>query len=388
MGMRTNIVLGQPSWKIATKTVEAYLTQTAGHLGPVTFTIGKRRIAPYSVAPWWNERVDPSIPAILRVLRGDFFCMPFGGNTTLYRGERHPVHGEVANAKWTLESAAPGKLHASLRTKVRRGRADKYIELRDGQTAVYQRHVISEMSGRMNLGHHAMLKFNSPGNISTSRFVLGQAFDGFFERPENPGYSILKPGAQFKTLESVPMITGEFTDLSRYPARRGFEDAVTLVADDRLPFAWTAVVFPQERFVWFALKDPRVLRETVFWITNGGRHYAPWNSRHIDVMGLEEVTTYLHGDLAASVGKNPYSKRGFQTCLQLNPKKPTVINYIMAVAAIPAGFDKVAEINLAGSGVELRSVSGKTVRTQVDVGFLQGPTPCCGCGQSVGRKCR
>ena len=59
-----------------------------------------------------------------------------------------------------------------------------------------------------------------------------------------------------------------------------------MVSDTRLPFAWTAVAFPQQRQVWFALKDPRLLRATIFWISNGGRYYPPWNGRHRNVMGL------------------------------------------------------------------------------------------------------
>ncbi len=368
--MKTRMVMGQASWRVATREVEAFLTVTGGHLGPITFRLGGRRISPFSVAPWWGEKLESSSPPILRVLRGDFFCMPFGGNATPYRGERHPIHGEVANAKWKWEAAASGRLHVSLRTKVRRGRVDKYIELRPGQTAVYQRHVISGMTGRMNLGHHAMLKFRSPGVISTSRFVFGQVFPERFEQPAQGGYSLLKPGAQFSTLARVPTVTGEWADLSRYPARRGFEDLVTLVADERLAWAWTAVTFPQERFVWFALKDPRVLRETVLWISNGGRYYAPWNGRHVDVMGLEEVTSYFHGGLAESARPNPFLQRGFPTCLTLRSQPPTVVNYIMAVAAIPRGFDRVVAIERTEKGVTLRAANGQQVRAAVDVAFL------------------
>ena len=98
------IVRGQPSWRIASPHVEAFVTELGGHLGPVSFRLGGKRIEPYSVAPWAEERIDPATPNILRVLRGDFFCMPFGGNETPYRGERHPVHGETANARWELKS--------------------------------------------------------------------------------------------------------------------------------------------------------------------------------------------------------------------------------------------------------------------------------------------
>ena len=374
-GMQTKIVFGQPSWKIATKNVEAYLTQTGGHLGPVTFKLGKRKIQPFSIAPWWNENLDKTNLDIIRVLRGDFFCMPFGGNGTAYKGEKHPVHGEVANAKWKLEQTGPGKLHASLRTKVRRGRVDKHVALRAGQTAIYQQHVVSEMTGPISLGHHAMLFFQSPGVISTSKFVHGQVFPGEFEKPAEGGYQSFKPGAEFTSLERIPQISGELADLTHYPARRGFEDLVTIVSDASVPFAWTAVTFPKERYVWFALKDPRVLRETVFWLSNGGRHMPHWSSRHVNVMGLEEITGYFHYGVAESAQDNAFKRRGYPTAVQLNPRQPTVINYIMAVAAIPAGFDKVASVEPIPGGVELRAESGKHVRAEVDVNFLQAVAP-------------
>jgi len=345
---------GQLSWRLASAQVEAFVTEMGGHLGPVTFDRRGRKLQPYSVAPWAEERTDPALPPILKALRGDFFCLPFGGNATPFGRERHPVHGETANACWQFRSletrAGRTCLHLSLTTKVRPGRVDKRIWLVDGQNTVYSQHVVSGMAGPMNLGHHAMLKFpDAPGSglISTSRFVYAQVFPGAFELPEQRGYSLLKPGAEFKSLEKVPTITGEDADLTRFPARRGFEDLVMLVSDPDVPFAWTAVTFPKERYVWFALKDPRVLRETVFWLSNGGRHYPPWNSRHIDVMGLEEVTSYFHSGLAESARKNPISQKGIPTCLTLNPRKPLVVPYIMGVAAIPPGFDRVASIGPA-----------------------------------------
>jgi hypothetical protein len=324
------------------------------------------------------------MPPIIRVLRGDFFCLPFGGNATPFRGERHPVHGEIANSRWQFRSletrARRTCLHLSLRTKVRPGRVDKRIWIVDGENVVYSQHVVSGMSGPMNPGHHAMLKFpdaTGSGRVSTSRFVYGQVFPGALEQPEQGGYSWLKAGAEFRSLERVPTLDGGTTDLSCYPARRGFEDLVLLVSDARAPFAWTAVSFPRERYVWFALKDPRVLRQTIFWLSNGGRHYAPWSGRHINVMGLEEVTSYFHLGVAESARKNALSRKGFPTCLTLDARKPLVVNYIMGAAAIPAGFDRVASIRAAGGnrGIRLESDSGRQVEAAVDLGFLEaGPS--------------
>jgi hypothetical protein len=373
------VVRGQPSWRIASNQVEAFVTEVGGHVAPVTFDRRGRRIRPYSIAPWVEERDAGKLEPIIKVLRGDFFCMPFGGNTTSFGREKHSVHGETANAKWHFESleTQDGKtsLHLSLKTRVRRGRVDKTISVADGQNIIYSRHVISDATGPMSFGHHAMLKFpDSPGSgvISTSRFVFGQVFPQTFERPENGGYSFLKPGAEFKSLEAVPTLNGGTADLTRYPARRGFEDLVMMVGDASEAFAWTAVTFPKERFTWFALKNPRVLRQTVMWISNGGRHYPPWSSRHVNVLGLEEVTSWFHVGLAESVAKNPVSDKGFPTSAMLRVSEPLVVSYIMGIAKIPAGFDCVKSIEAAAGrqGIVLRSGSGKETKADVDLTFL------------------
>jgi hypothetical protein len=371
------IIQGQSSWRIASDRVEAFVTKLGGQIAPITFDRQGRKIAPYSVAPWAEEKLK--MPAILQALRGDFFCLPFGGNATPYRGEKHPMHGETANAKWRLVSEERGggrhSLHLSLQTRVRPGRVDKEISLADGEDTVYSRHTIRGMSGPMCLGHHAMLKFpeaEGSGAISTSRFVYGQVLPTVFEQPEMGGYTALKMGAEFRSLEAVPTAAGGLADLSRYPARRGFEDLVMVVSDAELPLAWTAVAFPRERFVWFALKDPKVLRETVLWISNRGRHYPPWSSRHVNVMGLEEVTANFHLGLAASAGANAISAKGWPTCLMLEKEKPLVVNYIMGVAAIPAGFDRVEAIEPGADGksITLRSAGGRKAVAKVDLGFL------------------
>jgi len=377
---KMRVIHGQPSWRLASTAVEVYVTETGGHLGPVTFERKGRKLQPYSVAPWTAEKPVGPMPPIIRVLRGDFFCLPFGNNTTPFRGEKHPVHGQTANARWQFRALETRHrrhwLHLSLRTKVRRGRVDKRIWLVDGENVVYSQHVVSGLSGPMNLGHHAMLKFPEAlgsGRVSTSRFVYGQVFPRPFERPERGGYSCLKPGATFDSLEEVPTITGESADLTRYPARRGFEDLVMLVNDDHGPFAWTAVTFPGERYVWFALKDPQILRETILWLSNGGRHYPPWSGRHVNVMGIEEVTSYFHFGLAEAARKNPISDKGFPTCLALSATKPLVVPYIMGVAPIPAGFDRVATIrpSQGNQGILLESDSGGQVEAAVELNFLQ-----------------
>jgi hypothetical protein len=372
-------VRGQPAWRIVASEVEAFVTVTGGHLGPVIFDRTNRELSPLAIAPWTEEPSHASLAPVLRVLRGDFFCLPFGGNDKVFNGERHPLHGETANAAWQFESldeeAGRAWLRLSLKTKARRGRVDKLISLCDGHNAVYCRHTVSGMSGPMCFGHHAMVKFpdrSGSGVVSTSPFVLGLVLPEPTERPERRGYSLLKPRAEFRSLESVPTILGDTADLTRYPARRGFEDLALVVADVDVPFAWTAVTFTRERYAWFALKDPRVLRSTLFWFSNGGRHYPPWSGRHVNVLGLEEVTSYFHYGLAESAHINPLSERGIPTSVRLDPGRPLVVNYILGATPLPAAFDRVAaiEVNKDGDGVQLKSANGKVQQVPLDLTFL------------------
>lgn len=374
------IMLGQPSWKIASPRVEAFVTEAGGHLGPVTFDRRGKKIQPFSIAPWAEEPVERGTPQLIKSLRGDFFCLPFGGNTTPWRGEQHPPHGETANGRWSRVATSSGNgmtgLHLRLRGRVRGGQVDKHILIGNDHDAVYQRHIVSGMSGPTSLGHHAMLKFpDEPGSgvISSSGFQFGQVLPEPAERPENRGYSMLKPGATFEALDHVPTTTGDIADLSRYPARRGFEEIVMLVGDPRTgaAFAWMAVTFPRQRYAWFALKDPRILHHTILWMSNGGRHYAPWNGRHVNVLGVEDVTSYFHFGLAESVNKNPLNRRGIATHVTLDPQRPLSVNYIMGVAPLPAGFDRISAIEAETGSLILRSTGGhKRVRVPLDANFL------------------
>jgi len=375
--MKTETIHNARSWSFHSDRVSAAVTCEGGHLGPVEFSFGGRVVRPLHVAPWAGEKGARGLPTILRILRGDFFCMPFGGNGRAWRGERHPVHGETANAVWEKADWVVADVWSEFRTEtavsVRAGRVGKHILLRAGDAAVYSRHIISGMSGPMAIGHHAMLSFeNGPARISCSPFVRGQVFPGAFEDPAQGGYGCLKPGAMFTRLDRVARADGGMADLSRYPARGGFEDLVMVSSRPGREAAWSAAVFEHERYVWFSLKDPRVLASTILWHSNGGRHYPPWNGRHRRVLGIEEVTANFHHGLAESAAPNPVSKDGIPTCVALSKSRPLVVNTIMGVAGVPRGFDIVRAVRLLPDGVELRSASGKSVAARLDTGFLYG----------------
>lgn len=372
---------GQPSWRLKSDRVTAFLTRLGGHLGPVTFATEAGSVQPYAVAPWSREKLADGTAPVLRVLRGDFFCAPFGGNGTAWHGEKHPAHGETACRTWALRqltaSGGGAELTAELRPRIRPGRIVKHLTLHPGETNLYCRHDLQGFTGPMCLGHHAMLKFpaeEGAGRIALSPWHHGQVCPRPFENAAEGGYFALRPGARFRALDRVQLAHGGQADLSAYPARAGFEDLVMVSArisqTGRVVPAWTTVTFPRQRYVWFALKEPRILASTVLWHSNGGRHYPPWNGRHRCVLGLEEVTGYFHFGLAESAAPNPLSRAGVPTTLTLHPDRPLSVRYVMGVAAVPAGFDIVQQVLFRSGHIVLCARSGRRVEHPLDLTFF------------------
>lgn len=354
-------VKGQPSYVIRTDEVSLAVAELGGMMAPVTFLRQARRpVEPLAVAPWWNEKMPPGQPPIIKGLRGDFFCMPFGGGVTKYRGRAYPPHGETANRRWSFDGHARTKtgrsLDLKLNLKLQSGSVRKTLALVNGENAVYIRHRIEGLSGPMSYSHHATLQFPDrpgAGRLSFSPHVHAATFYIPVESPEIKTYSILKPDTVIEDLTRVPLTDGAMTDLSSYPNRRGFEDLAMVCADPSLDFAWSAATFERERYVWFTLKDPKVLASTVLWFSNGGRHFPPWSGRHVNVLGMEEGTTFWGDGVAASARPNDLSKRGIKTHHRFSPQRPVDVMCIAGVARVPKGFSVVRSI---------RRVDERTVR--------------------------
>jgi hypothetical protein len=136
------------------------------------------------------------------------------------------------------------------------------------------------------------------------------------------------------------------------------------------------VTCPAQRFVWFALRNAQQLASTLLWFSNGGRHFPPWNGRHVNVLGVEDITGFFHVGLAASCRPNPLSERGIRTCLVPDAEGRLSISYIQGVARVPAGFDRVAVIEpqAPGGSVVLHAESGLAVEVHCHVAFLRSGT--------------
>ena len=375
-------VHSQPSAILATKDVEVAVTTRGGHMAPVTFfRSSDRPVQPYSVSPWQDEAPLPMPAPVLVTLRGDFFCMPFGGNSAEVAGEKHPPHGEIVGELWevvgTKQAGDVSTLTMEIDTKVRKGRVIKELSLVDGQNAVYSRHTIEGFAGRAPLGHHATLAMpekEGAVRIATSPIRFGMTCPGVFSDPKQREYQALLPGAKWTDLAKVPVAWkgAADADLTRLPGRYGYADLVQLVNESSEKTggpAWTTATFADEGYLWFALKDPAVLTTTVFWMENHGRHGHPWNGRN-NCLGIEDATAFFADGLAASVSDNLLSKEGIATAVTLTADKPTTVNYIQGVVRIPEGFENVKTLEFAPGEVTFVSTTGKRVTAPVRHEFL------------------
>ena len=362
---------GAPSFTLRTAQVELAITQTAGHLGPVTFHLPGLQASPYSLSPWQPHEIDQSLPNLLTYLRGDFMCLPFGGQ------EKGPPHGDTANAKWDFQNQTNHSLVLRQKGTDTGATVTKTMSLVDGHHAIYAEHVIAQLEGRWNYGNHPILNlFAVPGGtarIATSAFRFGSVYHAEFSNPAAGESGILKPNSRFTDLRSVTCKDGTTTDLTRYPARPGNDDLIMLVnapATEAQPFAWTAVTFP-EGYVWYQLKNVADFPSTLFWLSNGGRPGHPWEKRHLGRLGLEEVCSHFC-DGVDIAREDRLAADGVPTSREFRKDQPVRLPLIQAAAAVGPGFGQVQSITPAGpESVRILGENGQAVTVPLNWHYLK-----------------
>ncbi len=355
------------AFSLRSECVRLEVTKLGGHLGNVTFTFGERELTPMHTAHWAEEELEGETPPVLRVLRGDFFAAPFGDSDVLADGQH--THGLTANGHWVESARVGSRLELTLDGTVMGATVRKVVELRPSESVIYQRHVFDGGSGRLPLGHHAMLRANGVLRLSFAPWQwAGTPPEPVEQLPR--GYSALRYPQQISDLRRTTLAGGGETDLTRFPTLKNHEDLWMLVTDRSQEVAWTAATCEQERWVWFSLKNPKVLPETVVWLSHGGRAYPPFSSRHRGVVGLEEVCAYFHLGHAASLAENDLTRLGVPTAIDLTVERPTEIPYIFGLTEIPEGFGAVEELRVGSDEILLVGSRGSSVAVHCDASFL------------------
>jgi hypothetical protein len=354
--MMEKVIHGEPSLQIANEHVDAWVTIRGGQMAPVTFRDADAELQPYSLAPWQPGTSD--VP-VLDVLRGDFFCMPFGPL------EDGSIHGAPANKPWSVDSHSAERLDLSIGLDGIPGTVHRSIELRQGQTVVYQRFTVRGVEGDFTYGTHPIIDCRPGVRISTSATQWCSVYPDVFSDPAAGETQILQPGATFTSLEEIPRIDGTTLDMSRYPTAAGHEDLVMLVGDPKAgPIGWSAVSFGTS--IWFALKKLSDFPSTLLWISNGGRSATPWNSQHVGRVGVEDVYSYFAAGLTPS-REDRLSDRGIPTTRKFSADQDVSMLSIQGVAFAESPLDRITAIHCEGAGrITLEDEHGSTTDCAVD----------------------
>lgn len=317
-------------------------------------------LEPLHRAPWVRsgEALPESVAPIEKRLAGDFFCAPFGNFSA-----DTPIHGWSANGSWKAAGqteAANGAVTAryELEQTISGASLSKEITLVAGQPIVYQRHVFSGGTGKIPVAHHAMIHVPGGAQLSFSPKSFGKTPEVALETDPARGNSIFAYPQRFETLKAVKLRDGHTVDASVYPLDTGHEDLSVQVEVPDNKLGWSAAVAAKDGFVFFAVKDATKLPETILWMSNGGRSYSPWNSRHLAVVGIEEAATPAHATGWFSDVSAP-SPIGQATGVEFGGEQ--VIRYAFGAIRVPSGWREIVGIEAMNELLTLRDVGGGSV---------------------------
>lgn len=315
-------------------------------IGPAAFDIGGRTVEPLAVAPWGDEPEAPTWPGVLRGLRGDWPCVPFGMPETRRDlpadwqaglGEG-PVldpepHGYCSNHDWTLTpESASGVLAAigypadhPIRWLERTVRGDPAAPAIDFTLTIHARRDVS-----LPVGLHPTLRLPEDRRGARLRVDGDDVRVWTYPVDAEPGRSRFAPDQRAVSPSTVALAAGGTADLFALDLSGDSEDIVLLtgvagrVALENLVEGYRVTV------EW----DAAVLPGCLIWLSNLGRRMPPWNGRFRGI-GIEPVSSaFDFGTVYAASAGHPLARSGFKAQVDLKAGRPWTTAYRIACTAL------------------------------------------------------
>jgi len=329
-------------WRLSWDHGSAEVQALGGMLGPVSLRLDdERELDLMHVAPWAGTTGAAGLPGVLRRLRGEWPCVPFGRADTptdLPPGWRTRasddawMHGYAANQRWTCIEASPLRVHLAIDypadnaiARIERViAADPNAPALDISLSIWVRR-----PARVPVGLHPTFRIPpAPGRV---RVALG-THAGIHSYPTGaPGaVSRLLPDTRSATLSALAGIDGPL-DLSHLPLSMPAEELMQVRAirgsdgaGGQPPFALHYLDYDASVGMWW---DTEQLPDLMLWISNGGRINYPWMSRHLAV-GAEPLNSLFDlGRVAQAPDGHPLADR---LGLTLHPDQPWHTRYRIA----------------------------------------------------------
>lgn len=308
-----------------------------GMLAPVTFILGDgRQVCPMHIAPWADEPGSIELPGILRRLRGEWPCVPFGYTVppdgfppdwTAVTGPAAPdeeAHGFSANHDWQWQECQDGALRLAMDypedSPVRR--VERVVASDPDAPAVDLEFTIHvRRPCRLPIGLHPVFRLPTrPGGaeLRPGEFNHGRTYPGTVE----PAAPLFAQDKTFDSLSHVPRRQGEDMDASKLPLALNTEELVQLNGVD----GHFSLDNHEESYRVSLSWDPAHFPSVLLWFSNRGRGMVPWNGRHVAI-GIEPVCSPFGLGPSTALADNPIARAGTPTALAFNPEEPFVTRY-------------------------------------------------------------
>jgi len=338
-----------------------------GTIHPLTITDQGHQIAPLHAAPWAPKDVPPDAPAHQIALRGDFLAAPMGAGPD-------GLHGIAANGLWATTPTDPGTLRAVLTGQINGATLVKELSVTDHHPFLYQRHIFIGGHGQIPVCTHAMIAVPNGAKLSFSRKRWFETLGAPLESDPARGRSRLAYPRRQEDPSDFPAADGSAVNLLKYPWADRHDDFVTAVDDPSVSLGWAAVVRASEGDLILSLKNAHTLPMTMLWHSNGGRDYAPWNSRHTGCLGVEEGAALPVLGLSAQEQPNPLTAAGQPGLLTLDPTGTVEMRTALAAIHWPSG-QSIAGVMLEGDTLTITGDWGAERKLPFRADWLRLPNP-------------
>lgn len=339
--------MNETVWKFDWGRINGEVAALGGMLGPVWFTLSDgHKVQPFAVAPWADDPPEKLklLPPILRQLRGEFPCAPFGVATA--RTDLPPhwmdgfdptlppaddfTHGYSANHHWHLVEQTKTAIiiaidypkdhvvrrltrcisqDGDLRIKI-----DLQIEMRRDAALPIGLHPIfalptEQQSARLSIPSLKCVRTFPVPVDDVSQCIPDKTTDTLTQIPTQDG------GAVDATRLPLAIQTEELLAVSLTQGELRLSDAQNDYAVD---LTWDIDVFPQ----------------CLLWLSNRGRKAYPWCGRFCAI-GIEPIAAVF--DLGVAHSANPHTqlaRSGIATQASLSASDPITTSYAIAVGLL------------------------------------------------------
>jgi hypothetical protein len=330
---------GGRGWRLNWDHGSAEVQPLGGMLGPVSLRLDdERELDLMHVAPWAGTTGAAGLPGVLRRLRGEWPCVPFGRADTpaslppgwhTRASDDAWMHGYAANQRWTCIEASALRVHLAIDYPADSAiaRIERVIAADPNAPALdITLGIWARRAARVPVGLHPTFRIPpAPGRVQVA---LG-AHAGIHSYPACPpgAVSRLLPDTRSATLSALAGVDGPL-DLTRLPLAMPTEELVQVRAlsgtGGQPPFALHYLDYDASVGMWW---DTEQLPDLMLWISNGGRINYPWMSRHLAI-GAEPLNSLFDlGRVAQAPAGHPLADR---LGLALHPDQPWHTRYRIA----------------------------------------------------------